>query len=112
MKFRIGTVARLLFAVLLVICALTEGIWCADQAQATGQTAASSQLVLLKEGTEMKLKLHEKVTSKTAVEGDQVNLVLDQDLKVGAITVVRAGSVATSLTPARPGCWAGPATLA
>jgi hypothetical protein len=56
MKFRIQTVARLLVAVLLVICALTEGVWCAAQGQATGQTAASSQSVLLKEGTEMKLK--------------------------------------------------------
>jgi hypothetical protein len=52
--------------------------------------------VLLKKGTEMKLKLHEKVTSKTAVEGDQVNLILDQDLKVRAITVARAGSVAVA----------------
>src|SRR5579864_5739895 len=91
MKFRMQTVARPLFAVLLVMCALMEGVWCA--AQATGQTAASSQPVLLKEGIEMKLKLQEKVTSKTAVEGDQANLVLDQDLKVGAITVARAGSV-------------------
>jgi hypothetical protein len=96
MKFRIQTVARLLVAVLLVICALTEGVWCAAQGQATGQTAASSQSVLPKEGTEMKLKLHEKVTSKIAVEGDQVNLVLEQDLKVGAITVARAGSVAVA----------------
>jgi hypothetical protein len=42
----------------------------------------------------MKLKLRDKITSKTAVEGDSVNLILDQDLKVGDITVARAGSVA------------------
>jgi hypothetical protein len=32
MKFRIQTVARLLVAVLLVMSALTEGVWCAAQA--------------------------------------------------------------------------------
>jgi hypothetical protein len=53
--------------------------------------------VLLKEGTELKLKLHDKVTSKTAVEGDLVNFTLDQDLKVGEITVARAGSVAVGI---------------
>jgi hypothetical protein len=86
MKFRIQTVARLLVAVLLVICALTEGVWCAAQGQATGQTAASSQSVLLKEGTEMKLKLR----------------LRGQGLSPSQ----------PSLTPARPGCWAGPAILA
>ena len=39
MKFIIQTVARLFVAVLLIISALTEGVWCAAQGQATGQTA-------------------------------------------------------------------------
>ena len=64
------------------------------QAQAESQTPSFSRPVLLKEGTEIKLRLHDKITSKTAVEGDVVNLILDQDLKVGEITVARAGSVA------------------
>jgi hypothetical protein len=76
--------------------ALTEGVWSVAQIQATGQTPASSRPVLLKEGTEIKLKLHDKITSKTAVEGDLVNLIFKQDVRVGDITVARAGSVAVA----------------
>jgi hypothetical protein len=94
MKFRPQTVARRLVPALLVMFALTEGVWSAAQAQATGQTAAPRGAVLLKEGTEIKVKLRDKITSKTAVEGDLVNLTLDRDLKVGEITVAKAGSVA------------------
>ena len=50
--------------------------------------------MLLKQGTQIKLEFEDKITSKTAVEGDLVSLILDQDLKVGEITVARAGSVA------------------
>jgi hypothetical protein len=92
----IGTqrAARRLIAALVLAFALTEGVWSVAQTQAESQTAPPSRPVLLKEGTEMKLKLCDKITSKTAVEGDLVNLILDQDLKVGEITVTRAGSVA------------------
>jgi len=96
MKFRTQTGGLQLVAALLVMFALTQGVSSAAQTQATGQTATSSRAVLLKEGTEIKLKLHDKITSKTAVEGDLVNLILDQDLKVGEITVARAGSVAVA----------------
>jgi hypothetical protein len=96
MKFRIQTVTRRLIATLLAMLPLTEGVWSVAQTQATRQAAASSGHVLLKEGTEIKLKLHDKITSKTAVEGDLVNVILDQDLKVGEITVARAGSVAVA----------------
>jgi hypothetical protein len=94
MKFRTQTLTRQLVAVLLAMFALPEGIWSAAQTQATTQSAASSRAVLLKEGTEVKLKLCDKLTSKTALEGDRVNLSLDQNLKVGEITVARAGSIA------------------
>ena len=70
MKFGTQTVARRLVVVLLVMFALTEGIWSVAQTQATSRTPASSRAVLLKEGTEVKLKLRDKITSKTAVEGD------------------------------------------
>jgi hypothetical protein len=95
----IGTqrAARGLIAVLFAAFALTEGVWSVAQTQAESQTASPSRPVLLKEGTELKLKLHDKVTSKTAVEGDLVNFTLDQDLKVGEITVARAGSVAVGI---------------
>jgi hypothetical protein len=96
MKFRTQTVARQLVVTLLAMLALTEGVWSVAQTQATGQTPASSRSVLLKEGTEIRLKLRDEITSKTAAEGDLVDLILDQDVKVGDITVARARSVAVA----------------
>ena len=93
MEFRTQTVARRLIAVLFATFVLTEGVW-SVKTQAEGQTASPSRPVVLREGTEIRLKVHDKITSKTAVEGDLVNLILDQDLKVGEITVARAGSLA------------------
>lgn len=51
--------------------------------------------LLLKEGTDVKLKFAEDLSSKTAADGDPVNLVLDEDLKVGDVVLVRAGAKAT-----------------
>lgn len=51
--------------------------------------------LVLKEGTDVKLKFADDLSSKTAAEGDPVNLVLDEDLKVGDVVVVRAGAKAT-----------------
>jgi hypothetical protein len=92
---KIGTqgAARRLIA-FFVPFALREGVCLLAQAQVKGQTPFSGRPVLLKQGTQIKLKLHDKITSKTAVQGDLVNLILDQDLQVGEITVARAGSVA------------------
>ena len=56
-------------------------------------TEAPSKL-LLKEGTDVKLKFAEDLSSKTATEGDPVNLVLDEDLKIGDVVVARAGAKA------------------
>jgi hypothetical protein len=50
---------------------------------------------VLKEGTDVKLKFSDDLSSKTANEGDPVNLVLDEDLKVGGVVVVKAGAKAT-----------------
>ena len=58
------------------------------------RNAGFTRTARLKEGTEVRLKLRDKLSSKTAVEGDPVNLMLDQDLKVGNITVAKAGSLA------------------
>jgi len=90
MEIRTRRAARRLIAALFVTFALTEDVCSLAQAKAESQIPSSSRPVLLKEGTEMKLKLRDKITSKTAVEGDLVNLILDQDLKVGEITVARA----------------------
>lgn len=56
--------------------------------------AAESTRLMLKEGTEVKLKFRDSLSSKTANEGDAVNLLLSEDLKVGEITLVKAGAIA------------------
>ena len=58
--------------------------------------------LVLKEGTDVKLKFADDLSSKTANEGDPVNLILDEDLKVGDVVVVKAGAKATgSITNAK-----------
>ena len=60
------------------------------------QTAPSApQLtgkLLLKEGAEVNLKLAQKLTAKSAVVGEPVELVLVKDLKVNDLVVVRQGA--------------------
>jgi hypothetical protein len=56
--------------------------------------AVPAAKLVLKEGTDVKLKFADDVSSKTAAEGDPVNLVLDEDLKVGDVVVVKAGAKA------------------
>jgi biopolymer transport protein ExbD len=60
------------------------------------QTPEPTKLVL-KEGTDVRLKFAQDLSSKTAVEDDPVNLVLDEDLKVGDVTVAKAGSKALGI---------------
>lgn len=54
----------------------------------------TADMVALKEGTEVKLKLAESLSSKTAAEGDAVNLELAEDLKAGDVVVAKAGAMA------------------
>jgi predicted DNA-binding antitoxin AbrB/MazE fold protein len=94
MNFRTQREARF-FMIPLVAFALTEGVWCVAQTtQPAIESPSPSHTVKLKEGTEVKLKLRDRLTSKTAVEGEAVNLILEQDLKVGSLTVAKSGSVA------------------
>ncbi len=51
---------------------------------------------LLREGDEVSLKFANDITSKTAVEGDPVEFLLDSDLKVGDAIVVAKGAHATA----------------
>jgi hypothetical protein len=55
---------------------------------------ATDHKLLLKEGTDVKLKFAEEVSSKTAAEGDPVNFIVDEDIKVGDVVVVKAGTKA------------------
>jgi hypothetical protein len=56
--------------------------------------SASTDKLVLKDGSDVKLKFAEAVSSKTATDGDPVNLVLDEDLKVGNVVVAKVGSKA------------------
>ncbi len=59
----------------------------------TPATDSSGKLVL-REGADVKLKFAQDLSSKTANDDDPVNLVLDEDLKVGDVTVCKAGAKA------------------
>jgi len=56
--------------------------------------AATPAKLVLKDGSDIHLKFAEAITSKTATEGDPVNLLLDQDLKIGDVVVAKAGAKA------------------
>jgi hypothetical protein len=61
---------------------------------AAAPTTAPAEKLVLREGSDVCLKFAQDLSSKTAIEGDPVNLVLDQDLKVGDLVVVKAGAKA------------------
>jgi len=58
------------------------------------QSAEPSAKLIVKEGTDVKLKFAQALSSKTAADDDPVNMVLDEDLKVGDVTVAKAGAKA------------------
>ncbi len=60
-------------------------------AYAADEPSAAAGKVTLQEGTEVKLKFSDDLTSKTASEGDPVNLTLDEDIKIGDVVVAKAG---------------------
>lgn len=60
--------------------------------QTTPATSTDPAKVMLKEGTEVNLKLAQALSSKTSVVGDSVELVLDQDLIVDKVLVAKKGS--------------------
>src|SRR5215831_6254905 len=62
-----------------------------QQPQAAADAPAK---LVLKEGTDVKLKFAQDLSSKTAAENDPVNLVLDEDLKVGDVVVAKTGAKA------------------
>ncbi len=50
--------------------------------------------LMLKEGADLNLKFAQHLSSKTSTEDDPVNLVLDQDLKIGNVVIAKAGAKA------------------
>lgn len=59
---------------------------------ASGTAQAGPEKVVLREGTPVPLQFAQKLTSKTAVVGQPVELVLADDVKVGEAVVVRKGA--------------------
>lgn len=54
-------------------------------------SAPAPQGLVLREGTEIKLRFAEAISSKTATVDDPVTLVLDEDIKIGDVVVAKAG---------------------
>jgi hypothetical protein len=89
--------ARLLWVIGFVIaCSAGSSALYPQTAAPAGlaPTTAGSEKLVLKEGTDIRLRFAQDLSSKTAEEGDSVNMVLDEDLKVGDVLVVRAGAKA------------------
>jgi len=61
---------------------------------ATPAPSPKPERLILKEGADVNLKFSQDLSSKTAAEDDPVNLVLDQDLKIGDIVIAKAGAKA------------------
>jgi hypothetical protein len=57
-------------------------------------TPVPAGMVMLREGTDVPLKFAQKLSSKTAAEGDPIAFTLDEDLKVGDVVVAKTGSSA------------------
>jgi hypothetical protein len=70
--------------------------------QAAPVQAVPPEKLVLKEGTDVDLKFAQDLSSKTAQDDDPVSLVLDQDIKVGDVVVIKAGAKAVgTITHAR-----------
>jgi len=74
---------------------------------------ASAGKFLLHESTEVELKFANDLSSKTASDGDKVELVLDSDLKIGEVVVARKGAhaVATVVNAKKAGMMGKPGEL-
>jgi hypothetical protein len=84
MKRKISGVVSALLVVTSVNLVSFQCAYAADESPAANK-------ISLKEGTEVKLKFADNLSSKTASEGDPVNLILDEDIKIGDVTVAKAG---------------------
>jgi hypothetical protein len=74
----------------------------APAAASAPAAATGNEKLTLKDGSDIHLKFAEAVSSKTATEGDTINLLLDEDLKVGDVVVAKAGAKAVgSVTHAK-----------
>ncbi len=89
------SVAVVVFMGLSLSTVFGQTVAAAEPPAVTESPVASPAKLVLKEGTDVKLKFADSLSSKTAEEGDPINLILDEDLKVGDVVVVKAGAKAT-----------------
>ncbi|HXH49662.1 MAG TPA: hypothetical protein VNM47_09970 [Terriglobia bacterium] len=69
-----------------------QGVVDLQQQTAPESQSAAPSMVMLKEGTEVKLALAQRVTGKAAVVGEPIELALAEDLRVGNAVVARKGT--------------------
>ena len=84
MQRKLSAFALSVLLLIVVDFSSFQPVYAADEPAPTAK-------VVLKEGSEVKLKFADALSSKTANEGDPVNLILDEDIKVGDIIVAKAG---------------------
>jgi hypothetical protein len=71
--------------------------------------ASASPVVILKQGTEVHLKLGQRLSAKTSTINAPVELVLDEDLKAGDVVVANKGArVLGRVTEGKKDCINGP----
>jgi hypothetical protein len=87
---------------ILALC-LGGAVWAQDPQPAPAAAATPApalaavapvvpEKVVLKEGADVQLKFAQDISSKTSTDDDTVSLVLDQDIKIGDMVVVKAGA--------------------
>ena len=97
-----GAIPRTIIALCLLVFLPVSFTPTLAQTATPAQSTAVPNKVVLKEGTDVKLRFADELSSKTAAEGDPVNLILDEDLRVGDVLVARSGCKATgSVTNAK-----------
>jgi hypothetical protein len=55
----------------------------------------SSAQIEIPEGTKVKVRLDQQLSSETAKEGDPVQLSVTDDIKIGSVVVIKGGTVVT-----------------
>lgn len=73
------------------------------------EAQSASPVVTLKQGTEVRLKLGQRLSAKTSTINAPVELVLDEDLKAGDVVVANKGArVLGRVTEGKKDCVNGP----
>jgi hypothetical protein len=88
--------------------ATAAALWIAFAAPAASQEpSAAPKKLILAEGTEVKLRMAQDISSRSARPGELIELALAEDLKVGDVVVEKAGarSLGEVVKARRPDFW-------